>query len=189
MTNKKGGIVVGITGASGAILGHRILLRIKELIDESQKLRVVMSDTARKVWKHELMLPLPEETGFTVYDNHHLFADIASGSASYHTMIVCPCSMGTVGRIAAGVSDTLLTRAADVMLKEQRKLVLVIREAPLSLIHLRNLTTLTESGALVFPATPFFYHHPRDLDELINPLVNRVLETAGMPGGGYHWGE
>lgn len=188
MPDKPGGIVAGITGASGALLGYRLLVRLRQLTPAAVRLKVVMTDTARQVWKHELPYPLPEDDGFEVYPNNNLFADIASGSAGYETMIVCPCSMGTAGRIAAGTSDGLLARAADVMLKERRRLVLVIREAPLSLIHLRNLTTLTEAGAIVFPASPFFYHKPSGIDDLINPLVDRILETAGISANMVRWG-
>jgi len=188
MPDKTGGIVAGITGASGALLGYRLLGRLRELAPAGTRLRVVMTETARQVWRYELPYPLPEADGFEVYPNNNLFADVASGSAGYETMIVCPCSMGTAGRIAAGTSDGLLARAADVMLKERRRLVLVIREAPLSLIHLRNLTALTEAGAIVFPAAPFYYHKPSGIDELIDPLIGRILETAGISANSVRWG-
>lgn len=184
-----GGIIVGITGASGSILAHRLLARLRTLLEPDTRLRVVVSEAGKKVWTHELKEPLPNKLGYVVYPNPDLFADIASGSSNYQKMIICPCSMGTAGRIASGISDSLLTRAADVMLKERRLLLVVTREAPLSLIHLRSLTTLTEAGAIVFPASPFFYHQPRSFDELINPLVDRILETAGIAAGAFRWGE
>lgn len=187
MKNNSGGVVVGITGASGAILAQRLLQRIKELFPEELRIRVVITPTGRDVWQYETGTALPGAPDFVVYDDDHLFADIASGSSGYDTMIVCPCSMGTIGRIATGVSSGLLTRAADVMLKERRRLVLVAREAPYSLIHLRNMTTVTEAGGIVFPASPFYYNKPATLDELINPLVDRILETAGLPSSPYRW--
>jgi len=187
MQSNSGGVVVGITGASGAILAQKLLLRLKELLPSELRIRVVMTPTGREVWQYETGTPLPGAPDFVVYDDRNLFADIASGSAGYSTMIVCPCSMGTIGRIASGVSSGLLTRAADVMLKERRRLVLVAREAPYSLIHLRNMTTVTEAGALVFPASPFYYNKPTSLDDLINPLIDRIIETAGLPASPYRW--
>ncbi|PKP27197.1 MAG: 3-octaprenyl-4-hydroxybenzoate carboxy-lyase [Bacteroidetes bacterium HGW-Bacteroidetes-22] len=170
------------------MLGKKLLDRLRVQIPLQQRLKVLLTDTGREVWKYELGTPLPDDTGFDVYRDSDLFADIASGSAGYETMIVCPCSMGSVGRIASGVSSGLLTRAADVMLKERRRLVLVIREAPLSLIHLRNLTRVTEAGAIVFPASPFFYHKPDSMDELLDPMIDRILQTAGIEAGPYRWG-
>lgn len=188
METKTGGIIVGITGASGAVLGQMLLEKLRVLIPSQKRLKVVITDTGREVWKYELGTPMPDTNGFQVYRDNELFADIASGSAGYETMIVCPCSMGSVGRIASGVSSGLLTRAADVMLKERRRLVLVVRETPLNLIHLRNLTSVTEAGAIVFPASPFYYHKPGSMVELLNPMIDRILQIAGIESDTYRWG-
>ena len=116
-------------------------------------------------------------------------APIASGSSSYNTLIICPCSMGTLGRIAGGISNDLITRAADVMLKERRKLICVVRETPYNLVHLRNMTTVTEAGGIICPATPSFYSKPQTVEEAANTVILRVLQLAGLSTDGYKWGE
>ena len=118
-----------------------------------------------------------------------MWASVASGSARWDAMIIIPASMGTVGRIASGISRTLIERAADVMLKERRRVVVVVRESPYSLIHLRNMTTLTEAGAIVLPASPSFYFNPTTIEELCLTTSLRALEMAGLEVGHKHWGE
>jgi 4-hydroxy-3-polyprenylbenzoate decarboxylase len=113
---------------------------------------------------------------------------MASGSAGYDVMIICPCTMGTLGRIAAGVSNDLMTRAADVILKEREKLILVTREMPYSLIHLNNMKLLTEAGAIICPASPSFYSKPQTMDEVVMTVVDRVLKLAGFDFSSFHWG-
>ena len=124
----------------------------------------------------------------TFYQPGNFFAPMASGSAGYDAMIVCPCTMGTLGRIAAGVSSDLLTRAADVMLKERKKLILVPREAPFSLIHLNNMKLLTEAGAIICPASPSFYSKPATIEDVAMTVVDRVLALAGFDLESYAWG-
>jgi 4-hydroxy-3-polyprenylbenzoate decarboxylase len=183
-------IIVGITGASGAIYGKLLLERLKELQDQIEAMGVIFSTSATAVWKFELREdPPPDDAGFTVYSPDDLFAPMASGSAGYDTMIICPCTMGTIGRIAAGISSDLMTRAADVMLKERRKLILVPRETPYSLIHLGNMKLLTEAGAILLPASPSFYSKPVSINELAMTVVDRILGVSGFEFESYRWGE
>ena len=130
---------------------------------------------------------MPEDPRIRIFDNDDLFAPPASGSADYDAMAVVPCSVGTLGRIACGVSQSLIERAADVMLKERRRLVLVVRETPLSLIHLRNMTALTEAGAVVLPASPGFYARPSSVEELCRSVAERVTALLGIFGPRYRW--
>ncbi len=190
-------IIIGITGASGAIYGKLLLERLAGLPDLCGEVAVIFSENARAVWRYELgeepdpvgMAGWGDAVRVRSYDPSDFFAPPASGSAGYEAMIVCPCTMGTIGRIASGVSTDLLTRAADVMLKERRKLVLVPREAPFSLIHLNNMKLLTEAGAIICPASPSFYSRPGDLRELVLTVVDRVMTLAGVDVKGYRWGE
>lgn len=126
---------------------------------------------------------------FKVYDNGDFFAPFASGSSKYDTMIICPASMGMLGRIANGISDDLISRAADVMLKERRKLILVPRETPYNLIHINNMKLLTEAGAIILPATPSFYSKPATIKELVMTVVDRILDHAGFDVDTHRWGE
>ncbi|TSA28257.1 MAG: UbiX family flavin prenyltransferase [Bacteroidetes bacterium] len=184
--NKK--IIIGITGASGAIYGKLLLDRLESLRDQVSECSVIFSATSIQVWTYELGSFDPEKIPFHLYDPGDFFAPMASGSAGYDTMIIAPCSMGTLGRIASGVSNDLMTRAADIMLKERRKLILVTREAPLNLIHIRNMQQLTEAGAIICPASPSFYSKPQTLDELAMTVVDRVLTLAGFNFPAFSWG-
>ena len=143
MTKHK--IAIAVTGASGAIYAQVLLKKLEALQDQIQEVAVVMSDNARDVWKFELGNEDYKEIKFRIYDKNDFMSPIASGSAQFDTMIICPCSAGTLGRIAAGISNDLTTRAADVMLKERRKLILVLRETPYNLIHINNMKTVTEA--------------------------------------------
>ena len=187
-------LILGITGASGAIYGKLLLQRLQGLADQIETCGVIFSENAKAVWKFELGED-PEGVGhpdgvkwMTVYKPDNFFAPMASGSAGYDVMIICPCTMGTLGRIASGVSSDLMTRAADVMLKERKKLILVPREAPLSLIHLNNMKLLPESGAIICPASPTFYSKPATMEELAMTVVDRVLNLAGFQLETYAWG-
>jgi 4-hydroxy-3-polyprenylbenzoate decarboxylase len=183
-------IVVAITGASGSIYAKRFLEKLKSTSTPIENCSVVFSKNARDIWAFELKESCDASSlSFKVYEPNDFYAPFASGSAGYDTMVIIPCSMGTLGRIAAGISDDLITRAADVILKERGKLIVVPRETPYNLIHLRNMVTLTEAGAIVMPATPSFYSLPANLDELVDTIVNRVLDLAGIENNGYKWGE
>ena len=180
-------VVVAITGASGSIYAR---LTIEALLraPEVEQIALIYSDTAREVMAFEGE-QIPTSDKITVYDNHNLFAPPASGSAAYDAMVVVPSSVGTMGRIAHGLSQTLIERAADVILKERRRLLLVVREAPYSLIHLRNMTTLTEAGAIIIPASPSFYSHPATIEEACQTVVERVIALLGIEQPHYVWGE
>lgn len=185
-------IVVAITGASGSIYAKTLLAKLQLLKEQVETLAVVMSDNAEKVWEYELGGSfsdqfLPNSNGFRLYDKTDFTAPFASGSANYRTMIVCPCSMGTLGRIAAGVSDDLITRSADVMLKERRKLILVTRETPLSLIHINNMKTITEAGGILCPACPSFYSKPQTFEQLALTVIDRALDLAGIQQTTFRW--
>lgn len=187
-------IIIGVTGASGSIYGKKLLERLSGLEDQVETCGVIFSENARAVWKFELGED-PDGTGHpgggkktTIYRPDNFFAPMASGSSGYDVMIICPCTMGTIGRIAAGVSSDLLTRAADVMLKERKKLILVPREAPFSLIHLTNMKLLAEAGAIICPASPSFYSKPATIDEVVMTVVDRVLNLAGFDVDGFSWG-
>ena len=182
-------IVIGVTGASGAIYAKVLFDKLASLQNQIDKIGVVMSDNAKAVWKYELDNEAYADYNFDFYDKSDFFAPFASGSAKYDTLIICPCSMGTMGRIASGVSNDLITRSADVMLKEKRNLILVARDTPYNLIHIRNMETLTLAGATICPATPSFYSKPTDFEALASTVVDRVISLAGLDSGGYEWGK
>src|SRR5690606_17445649 len=182
-------IVVAITGASGDIYVKVILDKLMALDDQWDTVALVMSDNARDVWKYELGSDSFADYPFALYEKSDFYAPFASGSARFDTMIVCPCSMGTLARIAHGTSSDLTTRAADVILKERRRLILVTRETPLSLIHIHNMSLVTEAGAIVCPASPSFYSQPSTLEEVAATVVDRILHLAGLQIKTYQWGE
>jgi flavin prenyltransferase len=182
-------IIIGLTGASGAIYGKRLLEKLADLKEQVSECGVIFSDNSKDVWKFELGSSEIPGVPFRQYDPHDFFAPMASGSAGYDTMIICPCSMGTLGRIASAVSDDLMTRSADVILKERKKLILVTREMPLGLIHLNNMKLLTEAGAVICPASPSFYNKPQTMDDLVMTVVDRVLNLAGFDFSSFRWGE
>lgn len=171
-------IVVGITGASGAPYARRLLSVLRHR--EDVEVAVCASPTASEVWSLECGGDLREEVGLPVWGARDYRAPFASGSAGWHAMAVVPCSMGTIARIAHGISDTLLTRAADVMLKERRILIVVPRETPLGVVHLDNLLQLARAGAVVLPAMPSFYGKPATLDDAVDTVVGRILDHLGV---------
>lgn len=180
-------ILVAHTAASGAIYLRQLL---EELIanPEVERIGLIQSRHAAEVavWER---IELPRSPKIECFENSDLFASPASGSARWEQMVICPATVGTAGRLAAGVSERLIERAADVMLKERRRLILVVRETPLSLIHLRNLTTLTEAGAIILPAAPAFYARPTDIEGLCRSVTERVLSLLGLAESQYTWGE
>lgn len=182
-------IVVAITGSSGSIYAKVLLDRLVQLENQLETVAVVMSGNARFNWKLELGNEDFSRYPFDFYEKRDFMAPFASGSARFGTMIVCPCSMGTLGRIAAGVSDDLITRAADVILKERRRLIVVPRDTPLSLIHLRNMVAVTEAGGIIAPACPSFYSQPADFEALAATVVDRVLDLAGLDLTTFRWGK
>lgn len=181
-------IAIGVTGASGAIYAKVLFDKLIAIKSQWDEVSVVFSDNGLDVWKYELG-ETPDNLSFRVFDRKNFYAPFASGSSGYHVVIICPCSMGTLGRIAHGISDDLITRAADVMLKERRKLILVTRDTPLNLIHINNMKLLTEAGAIICPASPSFYSKPKDIQELVATVVDRVLVLAGFTIDSYKWNE
>ena len=182
-------IVLSVGGSSGSIYAKVMMDKLLNLKDQWKEIGVVMSENAKFNWKYELGNEDYLNYPFNFYDKMNFMAPFASGSAKFDTMIVCPCSMGLMGRIAAGVSDDLPTRAADVILKERRKLILVLRDTPYSLIHINNMKLLTEAGAIICPATPSFYSKPNNFEELAATVVDRVLDLAGFELKSYRWSE
>ena len=182
-------IVVAVGGASGAPYARRLLEQLATLPAEKAQVHVVFSKAAHQVWLEEIGTPV-RELPFKQWDPRDFRAPFASGSAGFDAMVVIPCSMAGLGRIAHGTSDDLIGRAADVMLKERRTLILVARDTPLSLIHLENMTAVTRAGAIVLPAMPSFYGRPRTVEELLDTVVGRVLDHLGLPIRlGPRWGE
>jgi len=182
-------IVVAVTGASGSIYAKILLGKLVEASNLIEECGIIFSSNALDVWNYELDKEPDHFSGkFKIYDKNDFSAPFASGSAGFETMIVIPCSMGTLGRIASGVSDDLITRAADVMLKERKTLILVPRETPLNLIHLRNMVKVAEAGGTICPANPSFYSKPGSVEETVETVVNRVLSLAGFASKGFKWG-
>jgi len=182
-------IVVAITGASGSIYPKLLLDKLFAIKEQWSELSVVMTTNACEVWKTELgnenFNNIPAKT-FTQTD---FTAPFASGSGQYNTMIIIPCSMGTLGRIATGISNDLITRAADVVLKERRKLICVIRDTPYNLVHIRNMETVTLAGGIICPATPSFYSKPQSIEDVAATVVDRVLDLAGLDIKTFRWGK
>lgn len=171
--------MVGITGASGIPYAVRLLEELS--VVASIRVSVILTPYAQQVAAIELEGPIPIPSKIPVYDPHQMDAPFASGSNPPDAMVVIPCTMGTLGRIAHGTAETLLLRAADVVLKERRKLILVPRETPLNRIHLQNMLALIDAGAIILPACPAFYHRPQTVKEVVDSVVGRVLDHLDIP--------
>lgn len=180
-------IIVAITGASGAIYAKVLLDKLEALQNQIEAVGIVMSKNAKDVWEFELDDDSYKNYPFDYYEKDNFMAPFASGSAQYNTMIIAPCSMGSMARIASGVSDDLVCRAADVILKERRKLILVSRDTPLNLIHINNMKTITEAGGIILPATPSFYSKPKSFEELAATVIDRAIDIAGIQQNSYRW--
>lgn len=189
MINSNNKIILAITGASGSVYALKLLEKLNTLKTPPSEIAVIFSDTAKEIWEFETGQRYMAVPPAKVFENNNFYVPFASGSSAYGTMIICPASMGTLGRIANGVSDDLICRAADVMLKERRRLILVPRETPYNLIHIRNMETLTLAGAVICPATPSFYSKPETIDDLVMTVVNRITELAGFDSESYRWME
>lgn len=174
-------IIVAISGASGAVYGVRLLQGLRGMTDVQTHL--VVSDAGWLNVQQELGLPRAqvEALADVVYPIHKVGSAIASGSFQCDGMVVAPCSMRTLAAVALGLSDNLITRAADVMLKERRKLILMVRETPLNLAHLRNMSSVTEMGGIIFPPVPGFYQRPQTIEEMVGHTVSRVVDLLGLP--------
>ena len=181
-------IVIAITGASGSVYAKVLLTKLLQLKEYHTDLAVVMTDNAKQVWQTELDNDHYKSFDVKFYSQQDFTAPFASGSGQYDTMIIIPCSMGTLGRIAGGISDELITRAADVILKERRKLICVARDTPYNLIHIKNMETIMLAGGIICPATPSFYSKPTTIEEVAATVVDRVLDLAGLPVKTFRWG-
>lgn len=188
-TIKSRKIVLAIAGASGSVYAQKLLEKLGQIEEPPEEIAVLFSDTAREIWIAETGKKYAAITPAKEYDNNSYFAPFASGSSRYDTMIICPASMGTIGRIANGTSDDLIARTADVILKERRKLIIVPRETPYNLIHINNMKTLTLAGAIICPASPSFYSNPVTIDDLVMTVVDRILDLAQFDIKGYRWME
>ncbi len=182
-------IVVAITGASGSVYANVLLTKLLQLKDQWDDLAVVMTTNAKEVWKMELGNEDYTNLPVKFYDKQDFNAGFASGSGRYGTMFIVPCSMGTLGRIASGISNDLITRAADVILKERRKLICMIRETPYSLVHIHNMETVTLAGGIICPCSPSFYSKPATLEEAAATVVDRALDLAGFNLESFRWGK
>jgi 4-hydroxy-3-polyprenylbenzoate decarboxylase len=181
-------IVVAITGASGSIYARLLLEKLAALRSQWETVAVVMTDNAKQVWRTELDNAGYEDCGFPFFKQQDFTAPFASGSGKFDTMMIIPCSMGTLGRIATGISSDLITRAADVILKERRRLICVIRDTPYNLVHIRNMETVTLAGGIICPATPSFYSRPGTIEAAAATVVDRVLDLAGLDIHTFRWG-
>jgi flavin prenyltransferase len=182
-------VIIGVTGASGAIYADLLIKKLEQLKNQIADCCVIFSDNAIDVWKYELNNENYKKVPFKTYKLNDFFSPVASGTSGYDTMIICPCSMATLGKIATGVSNDLLTRAADVILKERKKLILVTREMPLSLIHINNMKTITEAGGIICPASPSFYSFPENINQLAGTVIDKVLSLSGFETDSYKWGK
>jgi 4-hydroxy-3-polyprenylbenzoate decarboxylase len=182
-------VIIGLGGSSGALYGKLLLDRLAAISDQWAEVGIIMSKNASLNWALELEGTAIESYGFRVYNNDDFSAPFASGSAQFMKMIICPCSMGTLARIAHGLSDDLMTRAADVILKERRQLIVVPRETPFSLIHLDNMRKLTKAGAIVCPAIPSFYGQVKTIEQACQTVIDRVMDLAGFKIDTFRWGE
>ena len=185
-------VVVAITGASGSVYVKCLLDKLAGLQNQWSDLGIIMTENAKQVWRTEL-----NEDHTRYFDNYQsakfytsmdFLAPFASGSGKYDTMIIVPCSMGTLGRIASGISNDLITRSADVVLKERRKLICVVRDTPYNLIHIRNMETVTLAGGIICPASPSFYSKPQTIEQAVATVIDRVLDLAGFDISTFRWG-
>lgn len=181
-------IIIAVTGASGSIYAKLMIEKLLVIQSQWEELSVVMTGNAKEVWKTEIGDKSYDKYDINYYGPQDFSAPFASGSGQYNTMIIVPCSMGTLGRIATGISSDLITRAADVILKERRKLICVVRETPYNLIHIKNMETLTIAGGIICPATPSFYSKPATIEEVALTVVDRALDIAGFDIKSYRWG-
>ncbi|HOZ79680.1 MAG TPA: UbiX family flavin prenyltransferase [Ferruginibacter sp.] len=182
-------IVVAITGASGSIYSKVLLDKLFAIKQQWEQLSVVLTENAKLVWQTELDEDSYKNYPAHFYTQQDFNAPFASGSGQYDIMIIVPCSMGTLGRIAGGISNDLITRAADVVLKERRKLICVVRDTPYNLMHIKNMETVTLAGGIICPATPSFYSKPKTLEEVAATVVDRVIDLAGLKIDTYRWGK
>ena len=180
-------LVVAVTGASGAIYAQELIYKLTAISEQIEKITLIFSNNAKQIWIEELGESSFNNIPFTIEQNNNFYVSSASGSSKFSVFIVCPCSMGTLGRIAHGISNDLITRTADVALKERRKLILVTRETPLNLIHIENMRTITLAGGIICPASPSFYSKPSDIKSLTHTVIDRILQLSGFEVNTFRW--
>lgn len=185
-------IVVAITGASGSVYAKLLLDKLSSIPNQWTELAVILTENARQVWDTEMNSTaddyIAQNKNIHFHTQQDFMAPFASGSGQYNIMIIVPCSMGTLGRIASGISNDLISRSADVILKERRKLICVVRDTPYSLIHIRNMETVTLAGGIIAPATPSFYSKPTTIEAVAATVTDRVLDLAGLDISTFRWG-
>ncbi len=181
-------IAVAITGASGSIYPKLLLQKLAQMKDQLAELSIVITDNAKQVWTTELGDETYQNFPAKYFGTKDFTAPFASGSAQYDALIIIPCSMGTLGRIASGISNDLITRAADVMLKERKRLICVVRDTPYNLIHIRSMETVTLAGGIICPASPSFYSKPQTIEAVASTVVDRVIDLAGLNNDSFRWG-
>ena len=185
---RKARILIAVTGASGSVYAKLIIEKLLSVREQWDQLALVMTENAKTVWKTELEDEAYLEYPLKTFDQRDFNAPFASGSGQFNVMIIAPCSMGVLGRIASGISNDLITRAADVVLKERRKLICLVRETPYNLVHIRNMETLSLAGGIICPASPSFYSKPKTINELAATVADRVLDLAGINIESFRWG-
>ena len=185
----KNKIVIGITGASGAIYAKQLIENLSKLENQINDVAIIFSENGINVWNYELENYKIEKIPFKIYNNQDFFAPFASGSSTYNSMVICPCTMGTLGKIANGISENLISRTADVMLKENRNLIIVPRETPYNLIHVENIKKLILAGAKICPASPSFYSKPINFQELIQTVIDKIIKLLNIKTKSFNWNE
>lgn len=173
-------IVLGITGASGSIYAKRFIEILDKNRDKIDDLAIVFTGAGKKVWNFEIEDLKFDEIPFKIYENNNFFVTFASGSSDFDALIVCPASMGTIGKISNSIADNLLTRTADVMLKENRNLIIVPREMPYNLIHIDNFKKLILAGAKICPASPSFYSKPKNINEAVDTVLQKIFQLLNI---------
>lgn len=190
MSNKPFNIVIGITGASGSIYAKYLIDYLCELKNVNNLvIDIIFSETGKKVFIHENKEELNKNLPVRIFENDDFFAPFASGSSTADAMVIIPCSMGTLGRIAHGTSENLICRSADVILKEKKRLLLVIRETPLNLIHIKNMELICLAGGTIFPASPSFYLNPKSIDDIVNSVIHRIIDHLDINQKINRWGK
>ncbi len=190
MSKKPYHIVVGITGASGSIYAKRLIEQLCKLRQKNNLIiDLIFSDTGKKVFLHENKEDFNINLPVRIFENDNFFAPFASGSSTADALVIIPCSMGTLGRIAHGTSENLMCRTADVVLKEKKKLLLLIRETPLNLLHIKNMELVCLAGGTIFPASPSFYLNPETIEDVINSVIFRIIDHLDINQEIKRWGE
>lgn len=190
MKIRKKNILIAITGASGSIYAKNLLEKLNDIKEkENLEISVIYSKTGKEVAKHEIGYDFVEKLNLKTYEDNNFYVPFASGSSPADIMVIAPCSMGSLGRIANGFSDSLITRAADVVLKERKKLILLTCETPLNLIHIKNMELISVSGGIILPASPSFYNKPTNIEDLVNTVVFRILDLMQIEINYKRWAE